>query len=73
MPKAKKSTVKWYVARKPSVLTHELYDIANSAVQAKSWLQQYGNDTRIGIKIHKTKADGGLYSIYIRKKAEKYL
>jgi hypothetical protein len=53
----------WYVTRKPSN-EYVMYDFARSAAQAKDMLRDLSEGSPIA---HRSKSEGGLYNIYVKK------
>ena len=54
----------WFVTRKPNESEYALYDFARTATQAKNMLRDLGEGNPIA---HKSKSEGGLYNIYVKK------
>lgn len=52
----------WYVTKKPSSKTYELYDFARNAEQAKNMLASLENQAIA----HKSNSQGGAYNIYVK-------
>lgn len=52
----------WYVTKKPSSKTYELYDFARNAEQAKNMLASLENQA----VAHKSSSQGGAYNIYVK-------
>lgn len=52
----------WYVTKKPSSKTYELYDFARNAEQAKNMLASLVNQA----VAHKSTSQGGAYNIYVK-------
>jgi hypothetical protein len=52
----------WYVTKRPSSKTYELYDFARNAEQAKNMLASLENQA----VAHKSTSQGGAYNIYVK-------
>jgi hypothetical protein len=61
----KKTTVNWYVTRKPNATLYEEYDFASNAEQAK---QQISDLVHMGAIAEKSTRQGGRYVIWVRKR-----